>query len=209
MKTVIFIVAGLLLGTLGGTGIGGIKGKAAILAELQTQKAAAESAQHEEPAEDSTQPQPQDEAEGSAEHSQGTGADFEVLDPTESSSSADTQTSMEKDADGAAAHQADLPGEGGPNPVQPKPSPGGTNEGTPEEASAEPEGGTARLARIFGAMKAKDASNVLQNLNDTEVRAILFHLTDRKAAEILGNFEPARAATLSRAVLGSPGGEGS
>jgi flagellar motility protein MotE (MotC chaperone) len=58
-------------------------------------------------------------------------------------------------------------------------------------------------------MEAKDAAKVLQNLDDEEVQAILFHLSDRKAAEILGNFEPARAATLSRVVLGSHGGEDS
>jgi flagellar motility protein MotE (MotC chaperone) len=56
-------------------------------------------------------------------------------------------------------------------------------------------------------MKAADAAKVLQNLDDEEVSAILFHLSDRKAGEILGNFEPGRAATLSRAVLEAHGGE--
>jgi len=72
----------------------------------------------------------------------------------------------------------------------------------------EENGGAARLAKIFGSMKAPEAAKVLQNLDDEELKAILFHLTDRKAGEILGNFEPERAAKLSRAVLGSPGGEG-
>lgn len=62
--------------------------------------------------------------------------------------------------------------------------------------------GSERLARIFGAMKPADAARVLEKLDDVEVRMILQHLADRKAAAIIGHFDAARAASLSRSVMG-------
>ncbi|MFS8637592.1 MAG: hypothetical protein FWJ74_05860 [Gemmatimonadota bacterium] len=67
------------------------------------------------------------------------------------------------------------------------------------------EDGSARLGKIFAAMDPRDAARVLEILEDHEVRAILSHMSDRNAAAILGHFEPARAATLSRVVLGGQG----
>lgn len=58
-----------------------------------------------------------------------------------------------------------------------------------------------RLAQIFGAMDAADAARVLERLEDDEIRSILVHMASRSAAEILGNLDPARAATLSRSVM--------
>lgn len=59
-----------------------------------------------------------------------------------------------------------------------------------------------RLARIFSAMRADDAAAILAQLDDEAVQSILFHLGARQAGAILGNFEPERAARLSRTVLG-------
>lgn len=70
---------------------------------------------------------------------------------------------------------------------------GGGDGGAPD--------GSERLARIFGAMKPADAARVLEKLSDTEVRAVLRHVPDRKAAAILGNFDASRAASLSRSVI--------
>src|SRR5690625_1014862 len=61
--------------------------------------------------------------------------------------------------------------------------------------------GSERLARIFGAMRPADAARVLEKLTETEVRAILRHIPDRKAAEILGNLDPTRAAEVSRSLI--------
>lgn len=61
--------------------------------------------------------------------------------------------------------------------------------------------GPARLAKIFSTMEAKDAAAVLSKLEDDEVRAILAHMSTRKAAEVLGAFPPDRAAALSRSLL--------
>lgn len=70
------------------------------------------------------------------------------------------------------------------------------------------EEGARKLAQIFGAMQAQDAANVLQEMSDVEIEMILKHMNDRLAAQILGVFEPQRAASLSRAVLGLSLSEG-
>jgi MgtE intracellular N domain len=62
--------------------------------------------------------------------------------------------------------------------------------------------GAKKLAKIFGAMKPKDAAAVLQQMEDEEVEAILHNMSDRLAAKVLEAFDPARAAELSRVVLG-------
>lgn len=62
-----------------------------------------------------------------------------------------------------------------------------------------------RLANIFGAMEPSDAARVLERLDDAEVRLILFHLSDRKVAAILGQLEPTRAARLSQGAMAEGG----
>jgi len=61
--------------------------------------------------------------------------------------------------------------------------------------------GAIKLAQIFSAMKAVDAAAVLQEMTDVEVEAILKHMQSRLAGQVLGEFEPERAALLSRVVL--------
>lgn len=61
--------------------------------------------------------------------------------------------------------------------------------------------GARRLARIFGAMKPDQAAAVLQELDDADVREILFGMTERNAGAILSHMPPARAAALSRSAL--------
>jgi hypothetical protein len=63
--------------------------------------------------------------------------------------------------------------------------------------------GARKLAKIFGSMEPEDAADVLQELDDQEIEMILHHMSDRVAAQVLEAFEPARAASLSRVVLGS------
>src|SRR5690606_41400782 len=58
---------------------------------------------------------------------------------------------------------------------------------------------------IFGAMEPSDAARVLERLDDAEVRLILFHLSDRKVAAILGQLEPTRAARLSQGAMAEGG----
>ncbi len=82
---------------------------------------------------------------------------------------------------------------------------------TPEPQALSDNGGDAgqgidpeasrKLARIFAAMRPEDAAAVLQAMLDPEVRAILLGMADRQAAAILGDFEAARAASLSQLVL--------
>ena len=58
-----------------------------------------------------------------------------------------------------------------------------------------------RLAKIFGAMQAKDAARVLEQMSDTDIRLILALMSDRQAAAILSALPAARAATITRGSL--------
>ena len=87
-------------------------------------------------------------------------------------------------------------------------APDGSDNVRPEGMAAAPAAdsvaiqGAMQLARMFSSMKPVDAAAVLQELTDNEVDAILRHMQGRLAGQILGEFEPARAALLSRTVLG-------
>jgi len=228
MKTMIFPLAGLLVGLLGGTVFGGLKERNVILAE----KAAAEAQAAEEDgiSEDGHE---SDEAGGHGEDTaSGQSEDPSIgggevgSDPQESHSpeSGEEPTSEDQSVSVGETGAAPPPEEtAAPGSEQPEATLAAIQtdalappESTPATITAqqregsgflsEGSGGPERMAKIFGAMKAPDAAKVLQNLDDLEVRAILSFLSNRKAAEILGNFEPERAAALSRLVLGSPGG---
>lgn len=64
-----------------------------------------------------------------------------------------------------------------------------------------PPPGVSKVAKIFAAMPAKDAAMVLEQLEDAEVQSVISTLSEKQAAAILRNFPPARAATISKAVL--------
>lgn len=61
--------------------------------------------------------------------------------------------------------------------------------------------GSDKMGKIFGAMPAKDAAKVLEQLSDSEVHDILRALTDKQAAGILQFLPPARAASISKLAL--------
>ena len=58
-----------------------------------------------------------------------------------------------------------------------------------------------RLAKYFGAMPAKDAAKILEQMDDRDVQTILSFVGDRQAGAILGNMPPTRAASIGRASL--------
>jgi hypothetical protein len=63
-----------------------------------------------------------------------------------------------------------------------------------------------RLARTFGAMNAKDAARVMEQMSDADINTLLGHLNERQAAGILANISPERAARLGeRTLRGSEG----
>ena len=61
-----------------------------------------------------------------------------------------------------------------------------------------------RLAKIFGAMQAKEAAKVLEQMTDSDVRTILSMMSDRQAAAILTSFSAQRAAVISRGAVRAP-----
>ena len=71
------------------------------------------------------------------------------------------------------------------------------------ERAAALEAGAKKMSKVFSAMKAEDAANILEKLSDEEIEAILLQMSERTAAPILEAFDPARAAALSRLVLNS------
>ncbi len=210
MKPMIIPVVGLLVGTLGGTMYGGLQERDVLLAEKAALEAEArlaeedEASQHEatDPPEAQTEDHTPSEINNAAPSEQPGGSEGEH---------GEAEEVLDDSIQPVPETQEPLQASVTDDPPEPVIEAGPIEEKDDKTASAfsSPEsGGSIRLAKIFGAMKAPDAAKVLQNLEDEEVGAILSHLTDRKAAEILGNFEPARAAALSRIVLGSPGGEG-
>lgn len=62
---------------------------------------------------------------------------------------------------------------------------------------------TARVAKIFAAMPAKEAAKVMMQLDDDDVQAIIGSVSEKQAAAILQNFAPERAAAISKAVMRS------
>jgi flagellar motility protein MotE (MotC chaperone) len=58
-----------------------------------------------------------------------------------------------------------------------------------------------KVARIFGAMPAKDAAKVLEQLDDAEVQSIMSGLSAKQAAAIMQHLPTARAASISKLVL--------
>ena len=62
-----------------------------------------------------------------------------------------------------------------------------------------------RLAKIFGAMQAKDAGKVLEQMSDADVRTVLGMMSDRQAAAILATFPASRAAAVTKSSSRAPG----
>lgn len=59
----------------------------------------------------------------------------------------------------------------------------------------------AKLARLYGGMKAEDAVNVLNELNDADVLAILNKMEEDQAAKILALMDASRSARLTEIML--------
>lgn len=226
MKIVLFGAVGLVVGLVAGTGIGAVKEKGVLTEELLARKdsiaAAAAHADTSSVALGEIQPashtaevaEAQPDAEGEAIPVQVDAAEHAEDEAEHPVQSADDDSEAVSDAgevpeQGAAAGEVDSagtdPGATSFSPVGGAPAQLGPG---PSPADSILNQGPERLAKIFGAMKPKEAAAVLEQLNNAEVQSILQHISDRKAAAIISNFEPERAATLSRVVMGSGvGGE--
>lgn len=67
--------------------------------------------------------------------------------------------------------------------------------------STESEAGYRKVSRILAAMDADRAAQVLEGLQDSEVRQLIAFLPARTAAAILAELDPARVARLSRGMF--------
>ncbi len=201
MRIVLFGVVGLVVGIAAGTGVSALKHKKVLEAELQVRQDSLAAARA-----DSLASVVEEEA-ALTTHEGPAGARVASTEP-----GGVDQPSAEGEPQGAAVGEEETsqedPGAG--------PSSGGSAGGFAAPALSGGIGGLAesgdggdaeaegprRLAKIFGAMDPDEAAAVLENLADGEVQTILQHISERKVAAILSNFEPARAATLSRVVMG-------
>ncbi len=212
------LLAGMLLGMIGATAVVAPREKAALReAAARTLAARAEQAKpaddHGEggdhggevaPADDPGSDHPSDATGGTPDAApgdavEGSHASEDASTATDapagsgSPSPGDAETGPEDEvheADTTGAEAAALPQPGGAGALTSVPGPG-----APDPT------GSRKLARIFGAMKATDAAAVLEMLSDEEIQQIILNLKERPAAQILGNFEPDRAARLSRRVM--------
>lgn len=187
MKILLIGVVALVLGVGGGAFMSGSKVKEQLLAEatqaaadsVEAAHAAEETGQHEEPEPEPAVADPESEVPPTT----GGEAVVQVTTATAPALTPEEQAELLAGADSAAIVAA-------------------------AEAEAErlAEEGARKLSKIFGAMQTQDAAAVLQEMEDEEIEMILKHMSDRLAGQILGVFEPARAAALSRVVLGTRNG---
>lgn len=120
--------------------------------------------------------------------------------PAEAASgAAGTDAATQEPGTGAATQEADS---GSGTSMPGTMAQGGAPQGGPANPPSEPNPNHERLARIFAAMKPGEAASVLGQLGDTEIQGILMAMPARNAAPILAELDPARAASLSRLVLG-------
>lgn len=120
--------------------------------------------------------------------------------PGEEAPHAEDAASTDTVAAPADAHDATATATHAPEPVA------ATVAHVDSAAASDASESAARLARIFGAMKPEEAARLLEPLPEGDVRAVLFALSDRKAAAILANFKGERATVLARALIGNGGG---
>lgn len=210
MKTLTIGFVSLALGVGGGAYVGGTRVKEVILAEraqAHTDSLAA-AAVVEGPGLGVTP----DHVEGGVAVALGTEPHVDPLDPGDTPPDSGDPGEPENTGNTGGTQETDPSGE--PDAVAPaEPA---TVSDTQVNVSAQPAPpaqpdsaaiqGAIKLAQIFSAMKPVDAAAVLQEMTDVEVEAILQHMQSRLAGQVLGEFDPERAALLSRVVLGGASG---
>ena len=213
MKPIVIIAAGLVAGIGGGTAVTALKVKGQVEAEMAARADSlavlAAEAEHttEGGAPDGSGELPLD-GEAADVDGQGHGEEGEVDDAQHSTEAPDPDAPVDGDTDtppapGTEADAAPIPAATPPatNGTTP-PVTNPTTPATPPAGRAVTAEGARRMAKIFAAMRAEDATAVLIELENEEVAAILGELSDRQAAAILGNFAADRAAILGRMMLG-------
>ncbi|MBK8250686.1 MAG: hypothetical protein IPK85_25300 [Gemmatimonadetes bacterium] len=213
MKLALFAILGLLLGAGGGSAMAVMKAKKAFAAyDAKRAKVVADSIEHgmrpaggadstHAAATDSSHAAP-DTAHGPAavatagDHGPGPGAP----PATPSKAGADKHAPAPPD-------HAPAPARGRQRAVATVESNGGTTPRgkptlpVPAPRVTTPAPGSDKMGKIFGAMPAKDAARVLEQLSDPEVHDILRALSDKQAAGILQFLPAARAAAISKLAL--------
>lgn len=85
--------------------------------------------------------------------------------------------------------------------------PPSVQEATQQDDVDDNEESVRRLARIFSAMRSREAADVLKHLDDAEIVSILSFLNSRKAAGVLSALSEERAAAVSRILMSRRSGK--
>lgn len=217
MKLVLFAILGLLLGAGGGAAMAVMKAKKAFAAyDAKRAKVVADSIEHGmRPAggADSTHGAATDSSHATPDTAHAppvvaaAGEHGPATPPAAPSKAEDKHAPAAKDHAPAAKDHAPTPPPGRQRAVATVESNGGTaprgkpTPPLPTPRVSAPAPGSDKMGKIFGAMPAKDAARVLEQLSDTEVHDILRALSDKQAAGILQFLPAARAAAISKLAL--------
>ncbi len=225
MKLVVFGAVALLVGLLAGTGVAAFKVKGELLA-AHSKESADSSAAAAQASDFGISPEEafgDDSTSGSEANGLGTDGSVAVTvpdtaapsqttsTPTKSSATKPSQTkpsstrSSSTSPSSTKGAQSAARDSGGSARTPSAPAVDSTAPPASSDSLAEKkplnEEGAKKLAKIFAAMKPADAAKVLSKMSDEEVKAIVMHMAPRVAGQVVGSFEPTRAAALSKIVL--------
>lgn len=201
MKTIIVGVLAFLIALGGGSAFSISKARSASAAMVAEGAAAGDTG--DAPANPEAGGDP-DDADAQPDDAGADGSAPEGGTPADGDSTEGQGTYAVAGAEGAQPGAGDLPDAETEDAEEGPSVPASELGGTDQAGDLNPEG-IQRMARIFTAMKPKEAAAVLERMTDLEVRGVMLQMGDRSAAAILSVFEPERAAALSRIVLGRRG----
>lgn len=200
MKGVVVYVVALALGSgLGAFGMGAYNAVVVGVELPADSLAVADSTEHSEDGEtdsSETEPPPAEVVDAGGE----AGGEANPDDPLPADPGSATEASgAEGDPEEAGGAGGAVPAGGAevtpPDPVAQLPAPD-------PDSLARAQENYRRLAQLFSNMKPEEAAPVLAQLDDSQLVGILLAMQGRSAAPILAEMDPARAASISRRVLG-------
>lgn len=204
IRVIVFAVVGLVLGLGGGSGFAVMNAKKAVVAsEARSAKHdstdSADSDKDKGEHKDEGEDRPTRDRDGSDRAGESSAQSVAAADPTPTPHTVPPNADTVAIAPSVVPHGPSLPTKPAASAL-PKTGVAATGASA-DSARAAASPVTGRISKIFGAMSAKEAARVLEQMDDADVQTVLGGLNDRQAAAILAGFPPARAAAISRAAI--------
>lgn len=196
IKLIVFAVVGLVIGLGGGSGVAVMRAKKAVVAARDSTAEKDSTATGEKEPGDATKPHAGEGEEHAAVAAPDSAAVTHAA-PTAPDSAVDPKTAPAT----TVAHAPLTVAPTVSKPLTSKPTPTAAVKPAADTGRGGQTPAAGRISKIFAAMSPKDASRVLEQLEDGDVQTVLVGLNDKQAAAILSGFPPARAAAISRAAL--------